>query len=149
MGAYIMTQCPQDQYKNAWALIYTVTLLKKINLCYKCPIIYSCCEDVTLMCDNRFLWFLADQLFDFRLCLASIMGARNQLLNPLSGNLTKWSNTLKQFVGKLPTNCLSVFDHFVGLALKGLIFKRSKKLIYGKFIPVQFFIELTFTQTYS
>ena len=42
-------------------------------------------------------------------------------LNPLSANLTKWSNTLKQFVGKLPTNCLSVFDHFVGLALKGLI----------------------------
>ena len=41
-------------------------------------------------------------------------------LNPLSANLTKWSNTLKQFVGKLPTNYLSVFDHFVGLALKGL-----------------------------
>ena len=38
----------------------------------------------------------------------------------LSANPTKWSNTLKQFVGKLPTNCLSVFDHFVGLALKGL-----------------------------
>ena len=32
--------------------------------------------------------------------------------NPLSANLTKWSNTLKQFVGNLPTNCLSVFDHF-------------------------------------
>ena len=29
--------------------------------------------------------------------------------------------TLKQFIGNLPTNCLSVFDHFVGLALKGLI----------------------------
>ena len=43
------------------------------------------------------------------------------LFNPSSANLTKWSNTLKQFVGKLPTNCLSVFDHFVGLALKGLI----------------------------
>ena len=28
--------------------------------------------------------------------------------------------TLKQLVGNLPTNCLSVFDHFVGLALKGL-----------------------------
>ena len=40
--------------------------------------------------------------------------------NPLSPNLTKWSNTLKQFVGKLPTNCLNVFDHFVKLALKGL-----------------------------
>ena len=25
-----------------------------------------------------------------------------------------------QFVGNLPTNCLSVFDHFMGLALKGL-----------------------------
>ena len=25
-----------------------------------------------------------------------------------------------QFVGNLPTNCLSVFDHFVILALKGL-----------------------------
>ena len=41
-------------------------------------------------------------------------------LNPLSVNPTKWSNTFKQFVGNLPTNCLSVFDHFMGLALKGL-----------------------------
>ena len=40
--------------------------------------------------------------------------------NPLSANHTKWSNTLKQFVGNLPKNCLSVFDHLVGLALKGL-----------------------------
>ena len=39
-------------------------------------------------------------------------------LNPLSANITKWANTLKH--DKLPTNCLSVFDHFVGLALKGL-----------------------------
>ena len=39
--------------------------------------------------------------------------------NPLIANPTKWSNTLKQFVGELPTNCLSVFDHFVVLALKG------------------------------
>ena len=42
------------------------------------------------------------------------------LVNPLSANPTKWSNTLKQFVGKLPTNCLNVFDHFVKLALNGL-----------------------------
>ena len=40
--------------------------------------------------------------------------------NPLSANLTKWSNTLKQFVCKLPTNYLSESDHFVGLALKEL-----------------------------
>ena len=31
-------------------------------------------------------------------------------IKPLSANPTKWSNTLKQFI---------VFDHFVGLALKG------------------------------
>ena len=40
--------------------------------------------------------------------------------NPLSANPTKWSKTLKQFVGKLSTNSLSVFDHFVNLTLKGL-----------------------------
>ena len=35
-------------------------------------------------------------------------------LNPLSAKFIKWSNTLKQIV------CLSVFDHFSGLAFKGL-----------------------------
>ena len=40
--------------------------------------------------------------------------------NPLSANPTKWSITLKQFIGILATNCLSVLDHFVGLALKRL-----------------------------
>ena len=48
-------------------------------------------------------------------------------INPLSANPTKWSNTLKQFAGKLLTNCLSVFDHFVGLAFKGLN-KRSQSM---------------------
>ena len=45
----------------------------------------------------------------------------NGNLNALSANFTQWSKTLKQLVGKLPTNCLTVFDHFVGLALKGLM----------------------------
>ena len=36
-------------------------------------------------------------------------------LNTLNANPTKWSNTLKQFVGSS-----SVFDHFWGLALKGI-----------------------------
>ena len=35
-------------------------------------------------------------------------------------NITKWSKTLTQFVDSFWTNCLSVFDHFVVLALKGL-----------------------------
>ena len=42
------------------------------------------------------------------------------VLNPLRANPEKWSNTLKQIVGNLPTICLSVFDHFMNLALKGL-----------------------------
>ena len=41
-----------------------------------------------------------------------------EVFNPSSANPTKWSNTLKQ----QPTNCLNVFDHFVGLVLKGLKF---------------------------
>ena len=42
--------------------------------------------------------------------------SRLRTSNPLSVNPTKGSNTLKQ----LPTNCLSLFDHFMGLVLKGL-----------------------------
>ena len=42
------------------------------------------------------------------------------MFNPLSANPTKWSDTLKQFVGKLPMHCLSVIDHFVGWVFKGL-----------------------------
>ena len=48
---------------------------------------------------------------------------RNQawlLFSPLLANPTEWLNTLKQFVRKLPTSCLSMLDHFVRLALKGL-----------------------------
>ena len=43
------------------------------------------------------------------------------LINALSTNPTKWSNTLTQFVGNLPMNCLSEFDHFVVLALNRLM----------------------------
>ena len=49
-------------------------------------------------------------------------------IKPLSANPTKWSNTLKQFVGKLPTNCLGVFDHFAGLALKGLTHTKHNEM---------------------
>ena len=62
-----------------------------------------------LTCQHRLLWNGS------RMALTT-----KSRFNPLSANFTKWSNTLKQFVGKLPTNCLSVFDHFVELSLKGL-----------------------------
>ena len=54
-------------------------------------------------------------------------------LSPLSVNPTIWSNTLKQFVGNLPMNCLSVFDNFVKLALKGLIIRSDDPHEYFPF----------------
>ena len=43
---------------------------------------------------------------------------KTKILNPLSTNLTKWSNT-RTIRRLLLTNCFSVFDHIVGLAFKG------------------------------
>ena len=43
------------------------------------------------------------------------------IINPLSASRTKLPNTLKQFAGKLSTNVLSVFGHFMKLGLKGLM----------------------------
>ena len=69
-------------------------------------------------CDNFsiiFAQFIFIQDFIFMLGLLTI--------NPVRASFTKWSNRVKQIVSKLPTNCLSAFDHFVGLALKGLILR--------------------------
>ena len=59
-------------------------------------------------------------------CRASLMkfiyeiSQGSKVVNPLNANPIKWLNTFKQFVDKLLTNCLSVFGHFLNLALKGL-----------------------------
>ena len=53
------------------------------------------------------------------------------IFNPLTANPTKWSNILKQFIGNSRRIFLSMFDHFEGLALKGL------KGITQKLRPVQ------------
>ena len=65
-----------------------------------------------------------EQIYDF------------SFINPLSDNFTKWSNTLKQFVCNLATNCLSVFDHFVGLALKGLKFLTATSTHFHKVVSL-------------
>ena len=65
-------------------------------------------------------------IFRYKVCpVFSYSISRQIFINPLSANFTKWSNTLKQFVGNLPTHCLSVFGHFVGLALKELCSSRQ------------------------
>ena len=68
----------------------------------------------------RILWWHFSLILLFFINIESSILAIVNNLNPLSANFTKWSNKLKQFVGNLSTNCLSVFDHFVGLAFKGL-----------------------------
>ena len=59
------------------------------------------------------------------------------LINSLSAGLTKWSNRLKQFVGKWLTNCLSMFHHFVGLALKGLTEITAAKYHHAFFLSIK------------
>ena len=63
-------------------------------------------------------------------------------INPLSANPEKWSNTLKQIVGNLPTICLSVFDHFVNLAFKGLMFDLKERTAIAEYLqtPMTFCI---------
>ena len=51
-----------------------------------------------------------------------------QGLSPLSANPTKWSNTLKEFVSKVATNCLSV--------LKGMVMQIEKTLITDRISKV-------------
>ena len=72
-------------------------------------------------------WFHCVDVYyiKFRFCetykvVISVTRISLELLRSLSAKLTKWPNTLKQFVGNLATNCLSVFGRFMGLALKGL-----------------------------
>ena len=56
--------------------------------------------------------------------------------NPFSAN---HPNTLKLFVGILPTNCLKVFDHFVGFALKGLTLQQFTFWIRSYISFIEFF----------
>ena len=67
------------------------------------------------------------QLFPRFTHMALVFGIL-KVLKLFSANITKWSNALKQFVAKLPKNCLSVFDHFVGLTLKVLKLAKSSKI---------------------
>ena len=69
-------------------------------------------------------------------CSVTLVGSLDRSIKTLSANPTKLSNTLKQFVGKFPTNCVSVFDHFVGLALKGLNLTPFKENASHTYWPV-------------
>ena len=74
------------------------------------------------------------------------------VFNPLSENLAKWTD-IETIHWQKPTNCLSVFDHFVGLALKGSIFTSLNlhadllhpyfsNCVYSKVLKILFFCNL-------
>ena len=94
---------------------------KIINVWFRCNFpsdtiqyIYQQSEEI------KWIDFLTGRGFKMLSLNLTVIYIIDYLFNPLSANPTKWPNTLKQFVGKLPTNCLSVSDHLVKLALKGL-----------------------------
>ena len=74
-------------------------------------------------------------------------------LKPLSANPTKCPNTLKQFLGnsrQQPTKYLGVFNHFVGLALKGLtvysvnVTKSARNFIFCAVLVITRFSSILF-----
>ena len=74
----------------------------------------------------------------------------NNIFKFLSVNPTKWSNTFKQFLRKFPTNCLSMFDHFMKLVLKGLsLFLEYKILALVKLKCIQPLTEPVFLLSWS
>ena len=84
--------------------------MKKFNLLiFEVVFEFKWKQSANFVMHNRF-WLLSKNLF-----------TPPPILNPLSTKFTKWSNTLKQFVGWwMLTNGLSVFDLFDRLALKRL-----------------------------
>ena len=91
-----------------------------------------------LLTDRNFIpWFPLLLKILWNMCIVIICcpvcDVINFEINPLSANFTKWSNTLKKFLGNFPTNCLSVFDHFVILAFRGL----TLDFLSSVFLPYQ------------
>ena len=64
--------------------------------------------------------FIPKYMINLKIISAGDISVSQSRVNRLSANPRKCSNTLKQFVGKLPTNCLIVSDHFVKVVFKGL-----------------------------
>ena len=97
--------------KNAQCFVRALLKLENLHFCEKITRkIIICTKYRTVLRARRQIFY------EFLIFCKLILRA----FNPLRVNHTKCSNTLKQFIGQQPINCFSVFDHFVGLALKGL-----------------------------
>ena len=82
----------------------------------------QCCKIFYALYSHKYnTLFIMSTWLDVYVCMCVV-------INPLNDSPTKRSNTLKKFVNNLQTNCLSVFDHFVGLGVKALMqqYNRTK-----------------------
>ena len=103
------------ELNNPFSVKYQIFRYLLINCCVRVPFYHDfrrhsrflecthCSDEVFIMKDWRFYTFC----FSIKIRI-NLLSAQTH------------SNTLKQFVGNLPSNCLIVLDHFLGLALKGL-----------------------------
>ena len=94
--------------------IWTVACIRHCQ-CFQATA-YNCCGDMKK--SPNFLSATPWGRLDLSTCPCNASSTLYEApkLNPLSANPTNWSNTLN-----LPTNCLSVFHHFVISAHKRLI----------------------------
>ena len=66
--------------------------------------------------------------------LLKIITSNKNVIKPFKHQPYKMVNRLKQFVGKLPTNCLSVFDHFVKVGSHLRLFQWLSSFFHTAFI---------------
>ena len=108
LGSQVLILCAEVSSSDNVNVMLTSYSIQRMNLIR----VYFCFFLTTLM--------TLDDVYKRAIIIIFLVTFVLLLVNPLSANPTKWSNILKQFVDNLTVNCLSVFDHFVGLAIKGL-----------------------------
>ena len=80
--------------------IDTFTNLKGFK--FVSPVLFNFCRTPF---EKRTVYATILRSFKERFQTSYLLGRLTIVINHLSVNPTKWSNTLKQFVGNLPTNC--------------------------------------------
>ena len=111
----VFLKLPRDSQENTCAR--ASFLMKTLSQVFSCEFweIFKNASCTEKLLDDCFWITVTNTIESQRIITKFCLSANYLKVNP-----TKWSSTLRQFVGYHPTNCLSVFDHFVGLALKGL-----------------------------
>ena len=108
-----LLQCCQIT-SQCW-VIQGDTSFKSLSILFFCLLNYNCTYKEHLqLIPTRLNWI--DQFLKKPYIYVTYGNLFQTVFSTLRASSSKWSNTPKQFVG-----CLSRFDHFEGLELKGLI----------------------------